>query len=113
MLEGLKTLFATNADLKEIDALSERDLDEIGLARAQLRHITQMPRGVSERMTAMAAIFGVDADDLQEPRSTYADLLETCSHCNERKACATTLANPHAKAETCGFCPNAETFAAL
>ncbi len=113
MIEGLKSLFANHRDLKEIDALSERDLDELGLTRDQLRRIALMPRGVGERMTAMAAIFGVDADDLQEPRATYADLLETCYGCTKRKACAVTLANPEAVAKDCGFCPNADAFALL
>lgn len=105
---------ARKRDLKEIEALTERDLDDLGLNRAQMLALAWLPQDAPDRMAQMAAHYGLDRTALQDDRATFLNLLGTCGTCHDRAACADLLARsgPLSRAET-GFCPNAGQFAAM
>jgi hypothetical protein len=113
MLDRIKKIIATWTDHAEIDAMSDLDLQELGVSRAQLHHLAAMPAHLGDRVAAMAAIFGVKAEDLQFPRPDFYQMLNNCEHCTAGKECAHMLAKRGADPAECGFCPNAEAFAAL
>ena len=98
---------------REIDAMELRELDEIGLSRAQLRQIVDTPDEVVQRMTLMAERHGLSDEELDELRQDYAHLLATCAHCHATGTCAHFLADPAATADQATFCPNHADYTAL
>jgi hypothetical protein len=112
MFERIKKIATLWTEEAEIMALTQRDLDELDVTRDQLLRLARMPANLSDRVAAMAAIFGVNAADLQFPRADYVAILDNCNACHALKHCAHVLADPSAKPADCSFCPNAEAFAA-
>jgi hypothetical protein len=112
MFDRLKRIIAIWHDQAEIMALTQRDLDELEVTRAQLLHLAAMPPEIPARMNAMAAIFGVAPEDLQYPRQDYVQMLDTCAACKALRECDHLLSDPSAHPAHCGFCPNAQAFAA-
>lgn len=113
MRERLQSVFARWRSLKEIEALSERDLSDIGLSRAEVIDFVQMPVDSPRRLAAMAEIFGLTEAELRAEHEAYLDLLRNCGHCGARRACSETLAHANqARPADCGFCPNAAEYAA-
>lgn len=100
-------------ELKEIDALDDRALDEIGLSRSQLREIVETPDAVAARMTAMARRHGLDPEAIEQNRQDYAHLLDTCAHCHATGQCAAYLADQTRGTAAAGFCPNHADYLAL
>lgn len=114
MFDRIKTLLQRRADFKEVDAMSERDLADLGLSRDQLRDFVAMPHDLAERVTAMSRIFGVPEAELQRDHDRWVALLHSCGHCADRGACGLVLD----RAELSGprdaaFCPNGGAFAEL
>jgi Family of unknown function (DUF6455) len=113
MLERIRTLLDHLREVKEANALSDRDLDDLGMSRAQLLDFIDMPRDISDRVSAMAAIFGVPEADLKRNHAEWLDLLTTCGKCHERSVCAHALAHASEIAPSdCGFCGNHAAFEA-
>lgn len=100
-------------ELREIEAMDERALDEIGLSRSALRRVVETPEAVTERMTAMARRHGLDPDKLDLYREDFAHLLDTCAHCHATGTCARFLADPEGGPYAAGFCPNHADYLAL
>ena len=114
MFERLRAMLHHHAEAAEIDALTDRDLDDLGMTRDQLRAFLRMPKDIGQRVTAMAAIFGVSEVELKRDHSQWLDLLTVCGHCADRAACASELAKGEAAhAADCGFCGNRESFGDL
>ena len=114
MFQRIKTLLHRWHDLAEVSALSDRELDDLGMTRDQLRAFLSMPKDIGQRVTAMAAIFGVSEVELKRDHSQWLDLLTVCGHCADRAACASELAKGEAAhAADCGFCGNRESFGDL
>lgn len=114
MLERLRELSARWREIKEVGALSDRDLDDLGMSRAQVEAFVRMPRDTADRMAYMAANFGITEDDLKADYAAYLELLGTCGHCQDRAACAVVLAKGDlARPSDCAFCPNASAFAGM
>lgn len=114
MLERIRALVDRWREIKEIDALTDRDLDDLGLSRAQVQAFARIPPDTPDRMAAMAANFGISADDLRRNHAEYLDLLGTCGTCHDRATCALVLAKREiARPSDCAFCPNAHDFAAM
>ncbi|MCF1709180.1 hypothetical protein L0V05_10160 [Tabrizicola sp. J26] len=112
MFERLRMMFDLWRDQREIEALSDREVEDLGVTRDQLRAFARLPMDVPERLTAMAAIFGLSEADLKQNYADYLELLEVCAHCGARRQCAETLDSfATARPEACGFCPNAGTYA--
>jgi uncharacterized protein YjiS (DUF1127 family) len=113
MFDRIKTLMTRWQDAKEIDALSERDLDDLGMTRDQVLAFSRMPADIADRVTHMAAIFGLSDADLRRNQQDYRDILSTCSTCRDRAKCSHLLGRgADAVASEASFCLNAEVFEA-
>ena len=114
MLERIRALVDRWRELKEIDALTDRDLDDLGMTRAQVTAFARMPHDAPDRMAAMAANFGISAENLRANHAQYLELLGTCGSCRDRATCALVLAKKAlVRPSDCAFCPNAHDFAAM
>jgi uncharacterized protein YjiS (DUF1127 family) len=112
MLERLWAIFDYWHELKEVAALSDRDLDDLGMTRSQMESFARMPRDVPERMKHMAEIFGLTEAEIKRHYGEYLDMVETCAHCGSRRNCTHVLENAETTApEDCGFCPNSDLYA--
>ncbi len=112
MFERIKALMDRWGELKEVDRLSEHELDDLGMTREQLRAFIQMPHDVGERVRHMGAIFGLSAEDLQANHDQWLEILTTCGQCRHRGECGHALAKRGTQPDEVGFCLNAQTFAA-
>ena len=112
MFDRIKALVAQWHDLKEIDALTDRDLDDLGMTRDQVRRFSRMPADIAGRVAHMATIFGLSDDDLHKDHAAYLEMLELCGTCTDRTACDRVRAlGDQATPAICGFCRNADSFA--
>lgn len=113
MLDQLRSLLRQWRDLGELDRLSDRDIADIGISRAELTEIVQLPQDSPERMAAMARVFGLTEAELKRDRGEYLELLEICGHCGHRGECGRALKHANSKTPAdMDFCPNAGTYAA-
>jgi hypothetical protein len=114
MFDRIKALLARWHEVKEIEALTERDLDDLGMSRDQVRAFLTMPRDLADRVAAMGAIFGIPEVELKRDHGLWLDLLDTCGHCCDRGACAVALSQGDVThPRDCGFCPNHASFTDL
>lgn len=111
MLERVRAIFDHWHRLQEVKAMSDRDLEDLGLTRWQMEQFARMPENVGERLLQMAQVFGLEPNDVQHAYSDYLELLEVCAHCGALKACKRALADAdHLGPEDVHFCPNAHTY---
>lgn len=111
MINRLRTLFERWRDAVTLDALTDRDLADLGFSREQVIRFAQMPADVPDRVVAMGAIFGLTEAELRRNRSAWTDLLETCDCCNNRSACRVALAKGDpSNLNAALFCPNRQAF---
>lgn len=101
---------ARRRELKEIEALDDRDLTDIGLGRAALAHLVETDPAVFSRMGRMAALHGLTDDDVQADRPEFAALARICEDCAAKGQCDHTLAKPGTRAADTGFCPNHDAY---
>lgn len=114
MFDRIKALLHRWHEVQEVEALSDRDLDDLGMSREQVRAFLTLPRDVGDRVAAMGAIFGIPEADLKRDHGLWLDLLETCGHCQDRGACAVALSQGDlTQPRDCGFCPNRGSFSDL
>lgn len=113
MFDRIKTLIQRLQEAQEVDALTDRDLLDLGVSRDQLVDFLRMPTDVSDRVTAMGAIFGVPEADLKRDHAQWIDLLHVCGHCADRGACAKVLARgTNVDPASIDFCGNREALRA-
>lgn len=113
MLNQIRRFLDRLDQLKQVDALSDHDLADLGMTRAQVTAFATMPADVPDRVTAMAAIFGIPADALKANRADYLELLGTCADCRHRAKCGRLLQDaPLAAPAEAAFCPNAPLYTA-
>lgn len=111
MFDRIRTLIQHLHDVTEANALSDRDLADLGISRDQMLQFLRMPQDISERVAAMGAIFGVPEADLKRDHGQWIDLLTTCGHCADREACSKVLAKGSAaQPSEATFCGNRSTF---
>ncbi|MBU9699586.1 DUF1127 domain-containing protein [Rhodobacteraceae bacterium HSP-20] len=112
MLTRLRAFLDRWHQLKAIETLTDRDLDDLGMTRAQLEAFATMRPDVPDRVARMAAIFGIPESDLKANYADYLELLGTCSHCADRAACSLLLhSGDLARPRDATFCPNAPVYA--
>ena len=112
MLTRIRALIDRWQQLKTVEALTDRDLADLGMTRAQVEAFIRMPSDVPDRVARMAAIFGIPEAELKANHADYLELLGTCAHCRDRAACALTLARgTDARPSEAAFCPNAPIYA--
>lgn len=114
MFEKIKALHQRRMNFREVANLSNRELDDLGMSRAQIEAFVGMPQDVPDRVTAMARIFGLSDAEIKAEHVQYVDLLSTCGGCKDRKACKSVLSlGDQARPEDAAFCLNATSFAEL
>ena len=111
MFQRIKALVDHWHQLKEVDSLTVRDLDDLGMTRDQVESFVRMPHDVPDRVAAMAQIFGLTADQIKADHEAYIDLLYTCGHCKDRGACRRVLDRGEAsRPADADFCLNKTAF---
>ena len=111
MFNRIKALLDRWQDVREVSALSDRDLDDLGMSRAQVEAFVRMPHDVPDRVIAMARIFGLDEVEVKANHAEWLDLLEVCGTCHDRGACKLVLERGDlSRPQDCGFCLNAPAF---
>lgn len=114
MFNRIRTLIDRLHEVQEINALSDRDLDDLGMSREQVLGFLRMPRDISERVTAMGRIFGISELELKRDHAQWVDLLTVCGHCADRAACTHVLAKGSAaQPAEAHFCGNRAVFGTL
>lgn len=114
MFNRIRALIDRLHEVQEVNSLSDRELDDLGMSREQVLGFLRMPRDISERVKAMGQIFGVSEVDLKRDHGQWVDLLTVCGHCADRAACAHVLAKgTTAQPSEAHFCGNRATFASL
>lgn len=113
MFTRIRTLLDRWHELTAVDELDERELDDLGLTRGQLRELVAIPADVPARVARMAELFGIPESALQESRADYLELLGTCQHCRDARTCTRKFeTGAMAGPAQAGFCPNAEIYSA-
>lgn len=110
MFEWIRKDQARRRDLKEIAALDDNDLTDIGLSREDLTHLAMTDPAVFARMDRMAALHGLTPDDVQADRPEFATLARTCEDCAAKGRCDDTLARHTIRLGDTGFCPNHDAY---
>jgi hypothetical protein len=114
MFDRIRSLIDHLHQVQEVNALSDRDLSDLGMSREQVLAFLRMPSDISERVSAMGAIFGVPETELKRDHALWVETLSTCGHCADRSACAKLLAKgDQAQASEATFCGNRDVFANL
>ncbi|GAB4262243.1 MAG: hypothetical protein Kow0013_07590 [Pararhodobacter sp.] len=112
IIERLRGIARRHRDLRDLSALSDLDLSDLGVSRDQAVALAALPDDVAGRVTAMGRVFGVDEAHLHANRAAWIDMLENCAHCGALPACRHFMASPDGSAaEAARFCPNAAEFA--
>jgi hypothetical protein len=111
MFDRIRALVQRLHEVQEVNALSDRDLDDLGMSREQVLDFLHMPRDIDQRVTAMGAIFGLSETELKRDHGLWVEILSTCGHCADRGACAKFLARGHeAQPDEATFCGNRGAF---
>ncbi|MFN6978240.1 MAG: DUF1127 domain-containing protein [Gemmobacter sp.] len=110
MLDRLRTWIGAHRVRDAIDALSDRDIADIGLSRGAMTDLATIPATIPARMTRMAALFGVSGAGVAADRPTYLEALGRCAHCSAARTCAQAFTEGSATASAVGFCPNAPLY---
>jgi uncharacterized protein YjiS (DUF1127 family) len=115
MFDRIRALRARARSIADVQALSDRELADLGMGRDQAVKLAAAPADTVDRM---ARIFAVDPELLHRDRGTMMALAETCADCGARDTCAATLALETAlpgsvAASDCGFCANAADYRML
>ena len=111
MLDRLRALIQTLRSMDEIDAMSDRELADIGFTRAEVADLVRMSAAIPARVARMAAVFGLDPAALQADRATWVEALEVCAQCGSARACAHRFAEGGVTAAAAeAFCPNAALY---
>ena len=114
MFNRIKALLNRWHEIKEIEALTDRDLDDLGMSRDQVLAFARMPADLTQRVTAMGQIFGVPEVELKRDHAEWVELLSVCGHCADRGACGVVLERGDlSRPADAGFCPNRGSFAAF
>jgi hypothetical protein len=111
MFQSIRTMIDRYRETRALDALTERDLADLGMSREQVAHFIRMPADTPDRVVAMARIFGLSEGEVKRDHGEWIDLVGVCAECADRGACGVLLgkgdlANPR----DATFCPNHKTF---
>ena len=113
MMERFRALFRRSRDQHDLMAMSDRELADLGVSRAQALALSRLPDDVPGREQAMGRIFGLSEAELSENREVWHELLQSCNHCAALPQCARYMAGPSQLRHETGFCPNHGQFGVL
>ncbi|MCG6857219.1 MAG: hypothetical protein LJE67_04055 [Salaquimonas sp.] len=115
----MKTLSATIRDwmMRERDrayvaGLSRIDQEDLGMLRADVFELLDGRDDTRDRLLAMAARFGLSAEDIDRDRQTCLDISLACGKCKSSGICARFLAGDSYVGPD-DFCPNASRYAEM
>ncbi len=110
----IRDVLACRRAVREVDALSERDLGELGLSRSEARSFARVSPEVTARVAGMASVYGLGAADIQRDIPAYRELVAACATCRRGEDCRDRLRDADQLAPgDVAFCPNAPTFRRL
>ncbi len=98
---------------EELEALDDRTLAELGLARSQIQLVVGAYPAATEQFTQMLARIGLDTKEAPLDPSTRGDLYRLCTMCTKRRRCRRWLASAAGAEGYPAFCPNAWMFGRL
>jgi hypothetical protein len=110
MFNRLKSAVRRHRDLHIIEALSPRELDDIGLSRPALRAVVSADDQVIGRQQEMATRHGLTVDMLQDHRPDLAQAIGRCADCGATGQCARYLASDAPASDSASFCPNHDLY---
>ncbi|MFM2355350.1 MAG: hypothetical protein RLZZ528_1086 [Pseudomonadota bacterium] len=110
MLVDIKERLQRRRNLREIDAMTDADLDDIGLSRGVLSDLVSTDGAVIARQMEMAWRHGVTDRVFGIARQDYASIVARCRTCGAASDCATFLADPSRPVAEATFCPNAAAY---
>ena len=113
MLEALKDKLQRRRDLREVEAMTETDLADIGLSRAELEDMVTTDGTVVARQMEMAWRHGVTNQIFGLARHDHVEIVRRCRDCGATDECRSFLADPSRPASEATFCPNAKAYDAL
>ena len=93
------------------EELDERELDDLGLSRADLEILRSGLPGARARLEAMAARFGLRPADIDADRGIALELAEACAHCGQARTCMRAIETGVELDPD--HCPNAGIYRAL
>jgi uncharacterized protein YjiS (DUF1127 family) len=105
--------FHQNEALRELAALTDRQLEDIGLQRRDLVLAVAGAAEAPERVGMMASRLGVQAESLEKRRPLVNEMVKRCAVCRAKVLCAWWLAEGGAEDAYREFCPNAGAFVEL
>lgn len=79
VLDRFRALIHRPQEVAEINAPTDRDLDDLGMSRGQMLDFLRMPLDITERANAMGAIFGVPKAMLRHDHAQWVELLTTAA----------------------------------
>lgn len=91
--------------------LSERELSDLGLSRADLAMLRAGAPQARDRILAMAGQFGLTEADLNAHSELGLELAEKCGHCPQAETCRDAIRAGALLPES--KCPNAGIYRAL
>jgi hypothetical protein len=114
MMERFLRAFRLSRDLGDIEAMSDADLADLGLTRAQAVALNALPDDVPARVLAMGRVFGLDDAALLADPERWHQMLDRCNRCADLPACHRFMAleEPGAAGDV-DFCANAENLAEM
>ena len=71
--------------------MSDRELEDLGLARADYNRLMTSKDGTRQRMEVLAARFGVTPAMIDADHGLALELAQTCGHCVNAKACQNAI----------------------
>jgi hypothetical protein len=100
-------------DRQYLQCLSDVQLPDIGISRADLMAAMAAPKDTPERMQSMAAAHGLPRDAVDKEHWRSLDIARACGQCRERAICKRWLNGQEGKIGADAFCPNAKHYAEL
>jgi Domain of unknown function (DUF1127). len=117
MMERFLRMFRLSRDLHDIEAMSDAELADLGVSRAEALALAALPDDVPTRVTEMAKVFGIASEELLADRRLWHELLHSCSQCHDLATCHRFMARAEPEEPvdraSLGFCPNRHTFDSL
>jgi uncharacterized protein YjiS (DUF1127 family) len=102
-----------NQAFRELAALTDRQLDDIGLQRDELVLAVAGVADAPERVGMMASKLGIEGECFEARRPLLNQMVKRCAACRTKVLCAWWLAEGGAKDAYREFCPNAGAFVEL
>jgi uncharacterized protein YjiS (DUF1127 family) len=98
---------------RELAALTDRQLEEIGLQRSELVLAVAGTTDAPERVGMMASKLGINSEALAGRRPLLDTMVKRCALCRSKAFCAWWLAEGGGDDAYRDFCPNAGAFVEL